>query len=296
MWGLRIGLPLGSRAHGLVAAGDLAEAGRVLKRGYPRGMLQTRYGLHYLRARGHYHLAMGRHELALRDFLACGELTMRWEMDSAAFLPWRLDLAETLLCSGETARAREVAETQMEMAKGLSTAVYAASLRLWAATAPPEQRCEPLDRSVRLLESSVNRLEYARSLVALGQHHHETGDPEQAGHVLRKARVLANEIGAGPLATAIDTYARDARLPISAPRPPGREQRQEELKLSDAERRVAVLVLEGCTNRQISERLYITQSTVSQHLTRIYRKMKVNHRGDLVHELREALQDATGAR
>ncbi|MDT0444325.1 helix-turn-helix domain-containing protein [Streptomyces johnsoniae] len=55
--------------------------------------------------------------------------------------------------------------------------------------------------------------------------------------------------------------------------------------LSGAERRVAVLVREGCTNREISERLFITQSTVGQHLTRIYRKMQVNRRADLVRRL-----------
>lgn len=49
--------------------------------------------------------------------------------------------------------------------------------------------------------------------------------------------------------------------------------------LSDAEQRVATLAGQGHTNREISNRLFITVSTVKQHLTRIYRKLKVNSRG-----------------
>jgi DNA-binding CsgD family transcriptional regulator len=51
--------------------------------------------------------------------------------------------------------------------------------------------------------------------------------------------------------------------------------------LSDAELRVAVLAAEGNTNRQIADRLFITVSTVEQHLTRIYRKLDVQRRTDL---------------
>ncbi|MFC7745287.1 helix-turn-helix transcriptional regulator [Nocardiopsis composta] len=39
------------------------------------------------------------------------------------------------------------------------------------------------------------------------------------------------------------------------------------------------------TNRQISNRLWITVSTVEQHLTRVYRKLKVARRRDLPADL-----------
>jgi DNA-binding CsgD family transcriptional regulator len=51
--------------------------------------------------------------------------------------------------------------------------------------------------------------------------------------------------------------------------------------LTDAERRVAALAAVGYTNREISGKLYITISTVEQHLTRIYRKLNVRQRSDL---------------
>jgi DNA-binding CsgD family transcriptional regulator len=51
--------------------------------------------------------------------------------------------------------------------------------------------------------------------------------------------------------------------------------------LSDAERRVAALAANGYSNREIAKKLFITVSTVEQHLTHTYRKLKVTRRTDL---------------
>lgn len=51
--------------------------------------------------------------------------------------------------------------------------------------------------------------------------------------------------------------------------------------LSASERRVALLAAEGYTNREISARLFITVSTVEQHLTRVYRKMAITSQATL---------------
>jgi DNA-binding CsgD family transcriptional regulator len=56
--------------------------------------------------------------------------------------------------------------------------------------------------------------------------------------------------------------------------------------LSDAERRVAELAVRGYTNREIGVELWITISTVEQHLTRVYRKLGVTGRGGLAAGLR----------
>jgi DNA-binding CsgD family transcriptional regulator len=51
--------------------------------------------------------------------------------------------------------------------------------------------------------------------------------------------------------------------------------------LSDAERRVASLAAQGYTNREIARKLFITVSTVEQHLTRAYKKLDIKRRIDL---------------
>ncbi|MFE0516040.1 helix-turn-helix transcriptional regulator, partial [Streptomyces sp. NPDC058964] len=52
-------------------------------------------------------------------------------------------------------------------------------------------------------------------------------------------------------------------------------------KLSESEKRVAMLAVHGHTNREIALKLYITVSTVEQHLTRVYRKLNITRRQDL---------------
>ncbi len=52
-------------------------------------------------------------------------------------------------------------------------------------------------------------------------------------------------------------------------------------RLSRAERRVAALASTGRTNKEISDELFITVSTVEQHMTRIYRKTGIRRRQDL---------------
>ncbi|WP_165494964.1 AAA family ATPase [Actinomadura roseirufa] len=57
--------------------------------------------------------------------------------------------------------------------------------------------------------------------------------------------------------------------------------------LSDAEHRVVVLAATGHSNREISRKLWITVSTVEQHLTRAYRKLGVSGRSELEEGLAE---------
>jgi DNA-binding NarL/FixJ family response regulator len=51
--------------------------------------------------------------------------------------------------------------------------------------------------------------------------------------------------------------------------------------LAGVERRVAVLVAEGATNREIAARLFVSVKTVEAALTRTYRKLGVRSRVDV---------------
>lgn len=62
--------------------------------------------------------------------------------------------------------------------------------------------------------------------------------------------------------------------------------------LTDSEHRVASLAVLGYTNREIAAKLYITLSTVEQHLTRVYRKLGVRRRKDLPADLWAGLMKA----
>jgi DNA-binding CsgD family transcriptional regulator len=51
--------------------------------------------------------------------------------------------------------------------------------------------------------------------------------------------------------------------------------------LTPSERRIADLVTEGRSNRQIAESLFLTKNTVAWHLRHIYRKLGVSTRDEL---------------
>ena len=48
--------------------------------------------------------------------------------------------------------------------------------------------------------------------------------------------------------------------------------------LSPAERRILELVADGLTNRQIARHLWVTETTIKFHLSRVYRKLGVANR------------------
>lgn len=63
--------------------------------------------------------------------------------------------------------------------------------------------------------------------------------------------------------------------------------------MTATERRVADLVMQGCTNRQIADELVVTVSAVQAHLTRIYAKHDVRSRTQLINRMaRQPPQDA----
>lgn len=162
-WGVALGMPLSAAVLAATRLGAYDEAAARLRVPVPAAMFRTRAGLHYLLARGHYQLAVGRPESALGDFHACRDLLADWRLEPQGAAGWSTPAA--------------------------------------------------------------------LALRALHGQDPANGDPVAA--------------------------------------------------LTDAERRVAVLAAGGCTNRAIAARLYVTTSTVEQHLTRIYRKLCVKSRRDL---------------
>jgi NarL family two-component system response regulator LiaR len=52
--------------------------------------------------------------------------------------------------------------------------------------------------------------------------------------------------------------------------------------LSDREREVLVLMVEGLNNQQIAERLFVSQSTAKSHVSSILSKLKVSTRTEAV--------------
>ncbi|MER6358432.1 AAA family ATPase [Streptomyces sp. NPDC001634] len=280
-WGVAVGAPLGSLVLATVRMGHYDEAGAHLTRAVPKPMFDTRYGLHYLHARGQYHLATGHHHAALADFLACGDRMRAWGIDVPGIVPWRTSAAEAWLELGNREQAARLAYDQLGRPGTNGARARAAALRVLAVGGPVARRPQMLSEALDLYERCGDRYEQIRILADLGEAYHELGDNRRARTHIRRARHLVALCGAAPLSEGLLSFPDDPEDPSATPGAPAGDG----ALLTGSERRVAALAVGGYTNREIAAKLFITPSTVEQHLTRVYRKLGVRCRKDLPVEL-----------
>ncbi len=107
------------------------------------------------------------------------------------------------------------------------------------------------------------------------------GDAARAAASLRDAHMLATMLDAPPLQAEIQALSRRTRISVD---PPSRvvvdERSASGLGLTPREAEVLTLVSGGGTNRQIGAELYISEKTVSVHISNIMRKLGVRSRVD----------------
>ncbi|WP_214416978.1 helix-turn-helix transcriptional regulator [Sphaerisporangium fuscum] len=275
-WGVAVGGPLSSLVIASTAMGNHDAVNELLDQPVPEAMFQTRWGLHYLHARGRYSLATDHPQLALRDFQRCGELMGRWDLDVPWLIPWRTEAAEACLRLGRPDQARRLVEDQIRRCGNGAPRVHGIAMRLLAAISEPRHRPMLLRQAGDLLQAGGDRYELARVLVDLTEAFHALGEYRRAGMIGGRARAVAQECHAEPLARTLSRNSDTAAAP-----PAASDTADVTAVLSDAERRVAVLAAAGYTNREIADKLYVTVSTVEQHLTRTYRKLDITSRAEL---------------
>ncbi|SPF04009.1 helix-turn-helix transcriptional regulator [Streptomyces sp. MA5143a] len=268
-WGATIGQPLGCAVRAAIRLGRIGDADAYMKTGVPDAMLQSRYGLCYLYARGEHRLATGRGHAALADFRACEALPTRLGPGLTGRVPWQLGAAAAWLQQGDRKEARLLLRPLLDR-HTLSGRDRGAALRLLGRATRPERGVHLLAQAVETLEDYGDKYELAAALANLSEVHERLGNQRAARDTARRAWLFAREAGALWLCRLM--------IPEGAPPEPspGRA-----AALTEQERRVAALAAVGSTNREISERLHITASTVEQHLTRVYRKLDVSGRREL---------------
>ncbi|MEU5090883.1 AAA family ATPase [Streptomyces sp. NPDC021356] len=263
------------------AMGNYTEASRECDRPLPDGLLDSLHGLAFLRARGLHHLTGNQPQAALTDFMAIGRIVQSRRIDRPACLPWRSDAAQALQRLGKPQQAERLVLQQLALPDARRPWVRGLSLHRRALSVSSfRQRISLLEQAVDELHRSGDRLATARAMADLGQSMQADGNaPMKGTATTRAAWSLARQCGATALCKEILPDA-----PLSDPAPervpqPGPE--RPENRLSSSEQRVATLAAQGLTNREISTKLYLTVSTVEQHLTKVYRKLRINGRADL---------------
>ncbi|MEU6560646.1 helix-turn-helix transcriptional regulator [Nocardia nova] len=278
-WGVALGTVISRVLIAATALGDWQTAGDCLIQ-LPDAVFDTRYGVQFLYARGRRLLAGDRLRAALDDLSTCGRLMGEWGIDQPTFLPWRADAVAVLLRLGRERQAAELAAEQLGRTNARQPRAYGIALRTVAAAERDDgARRDLLLRAIESLENSPDRMELAYALADLGDVQVRLGEPRRARQTAQRATRLAEELSLEPLLHRLDIGRRPIESVLSV-RAAGPEDGDSDV-LSAAERRVVMLAAGGRTNREIAAELYITVSTVEQHLTRVYRKLRVKGRGDL---------------
>ena len=235
-------------------------------------------------AQSGHHWVLGFIELSRGDAAAAlGYLERAWEIrDSVRGLEpgHRLELADTLealIAVGELEEAEEKLIPWEERARALdrswALAITARCRALLLAARGDVAGAEAgFERALAEHARTQDPFQHARTLLAQGVTQRRAKQRGAARGTLEQALASFERLGA-PL------WAEKARSELA--RIGGRAPSRGEL--TEAERRIAALVAEGRTNREVAAALFVTEHTVEGALTRVYRKLGVRSRAELAH-------------
>jgi DNA-binding CsgD family transcriptional regulator len=254
----------------LERARDLAERGGTLA----EGVLFARVAA----VRGHVDLWSGDALAASASFAAAEETANTAGWQEPSYRLWRADYVEALLELGRaddavdlldaweadaTRVGREWVLAQVTRCRGLVA----------AARGDVEQAVSLLEQAVERHDAVGDPFGRARALLALGIVRRRARQKRAAREAIEAALAGFEELGAA-------TWVDKARAELG--RVGGRTR---VAGLTPAEQRVADLVGQGRTNREVAATLFLGERTVATHLTRIYAKLGVRSRTELARRL-----------
>jgi DNA-binding CsgD family transcriptional regulator len=226
---------------------------------------------------GFAELTAGRPDRAVRHLAAAWSIAESVGFRDVRSVGFQYELAEALVLTGDTVGAAEVVAFLGDAAeRSGSTLVRTEHLRcrglLHATTGDTEAALADLEAAAALAPATGRPLTIARTLLALGASLRRHGARGRARDVLHEARREFEQLESPPWIARVD--AELARLGI-------RTKGADATALSPTERRIAALVAQGRSNREIAAELIVSLRTVESNLTRAYRKLGIRGRTEL---------------
>ena len=247
------------------------EAGRLAKE---TGSWYTE--IRALSVLGFLELSLGRADAARRPLAEAVERILASGYGQPAYF-WSTmpDAAEAFLACGEPDRAEQLVDwledrgTTLEHAWAVAVARRVRGL-LEAAGGATDTALGTLGQAVTEAERLGEPIELGRALLALGAVQRRANERKAARESLERAIEVFERMG---------SRLWLERAPEELARISGRGAASE--GLTETEARVAALVAEGLTNREVADRLFVTPRTVEANLTRIFGKLGVRSRSEL---------------
>jgi ATP/maltotriose-dependent transcriptional regulator MalT len=272
-----VAFPLGTLATVEAMRGDEASCRSAAERLLKLGENQEGGRGHDTIARsalGLLELGLGRPDRAVAELEPLSRVRSR-----PSVLMWEVDLADALIRTGRIDDARTVIAA-LEAAAAVSDdgRAGAAVARLSALVGPPAEREAALEQAVTRSRELGLPFGLARSLLDHGGWLRRQRQRKAARASLQQALTRFEAMGAtswATLAAAELTLCTGAARPVPVEVDP----------LTPQERQVATLVASGCSNREVSARLFVSVRTVESHLSRIYRKLGLRSRSELARSI-----------
>ena len=250
-----------------------ADAQQALAFAGERGMAAAR--LHSIWALGVLELSLDRPAEVARLLAPERERLLAGGVGEPGTIRFVPDEIEALVALERADEARalidwlEVRGKALDRASALAAAARCRGL-LAAASGDPDAAFAEFEGALVEHARVPNPFERARTLLAFGATQRRTKKKAAARKSISEALAVFEELGAA-------LWAGKARSELASigGRPPS------SAELTPAEERVAALVAEGRTNREVAAVLYVTDHTVEFHLSRIYRKLGVRSRAEL---------------
>ncbi|MGH2959660.1 MAG: helix-turn-helix transcriptional regulator [Solirubrobacterales bacterium] len=257
-----------------VERGDLERGERELAFGEPHVTPGTQRII-WLGAKLHLLVEQGKNEEALAVCELIENAGMDEMIENPSWLSWRSLKAEALDGLDRTDEALVLATAEVEAARKWGTPkALGRSLRILGQLKRRKGLPE-IEESVAILKDSAAILEYGWSLAALGTALRH----ERKGVEAREPLGEALEIAARAGAIGLERHVKDEIAATGAA--PRVTDFQGMAALTPSEKRVAGLAVEGMTNREIAQSLFVTPKTIEVHLSNVYRKLDVKSRREL---------------
>ncbi len=253
---------------------DAARADELAQHGVGFRLLQAR-----LQATlGLLELGLGRPAEAIETLRPVADLAERHGVREPSVLPYAPDLIEAYARAGEQEAAKRELTKLADLARSVNRRwSLAAVARLHGLLGGDGDLDQHFSAALELHEQGAgSAFERARTELLYGERLRRAKRRIDAREHLHSAIELFDGLGAAP-------WSKHARreLRASGESIPRRDPTAPE-KLTPQELQIALQVAEGRTNRDVAAALFLSPKTVEFHLTRVYRKLNIHSRAELV--------------
>ena len=233
-------------------------------------------------------LGLGRFDDAAHDLEACAEGLEELGLHSPSFVP-RAELVEVHVRAGRPEQAAAVLYRFSASPEAHSALGRAAAARGRALLAANEEFEAHFDEAFTANEQSGDRWSLARTQLCLGERLRRAGRRLDAREQLRLALAAFEEMRAEAWVARAHSELRASGEALR------RRKAWQDEQLTPQELQIALHVARGMTNREVGASLFLSHKTVEFHLSRIYRKLDLTSRAELIARYGQAARDAEQA-